>query len=160
MDKYEERRLALKSLVDTLGRGGIARVATRLNIEPSYVSRMLFPAGRNGRKRIGEDMLDALVEAYPDWFASSYVTQKTPQINLGEAPASQDNPSNGHNNTDIRKMYQAAGKTTQAAVDLMLMPDAKRKSFGVDVALAISVLENRAPELLPQGEKHQPQGTD
>ncbi|MDR3353364.1 MAG: hypothetical protein LBO00_10280 [Zoogloeaceae bacterium] len=69
MDKYEKRRATLKGLVDSLGRGGIATVAARIGKEPNYVSRMLYPLGKLGRKRIGEDSMDALVAEYPEWFA-------------------------------------------------------------------------------------------
>lgn len=68
MDKYEKRRAALKGLVDSLGRGGIATIAARIGKEPNYVSRMLYPPGKKGRKRIGEDSADALAAAYPEWF--------------------------------------------------------------------------------------------
>lgn len=68
MDKYESRRADLKALVDSLGRGGIAAVASSIGKEPNYVSRMLYPPGKQGRKRIGEDSLDLLVAAYPEWF--------------------------------------------------------------------------------------------
>jgi hypothetical protein len=43
MDKYEKRRAALQALIDSLGRGGISKVAERIDKQPSYVSRMLFP---------------------------------------------------------------------------------------------------------------------
>lgn len=67
-DKYEKRRTALKALADSLGRGGIATIAARIGKEPNYVSRMLYPPGRQGRKRIGEDSLEKLNEAFPGLF--------------------------------------------------------------------------------------------
>lgn len=70
MDKYEARRLALRKLIDAKGRGGIAEVATRIGKPDNYVSRMLYPAGKPGRKRIGEDTLDDLVAAYPAAFSA------------------------------------------------------------------------------------------
>lgn len=70
MDKYEARRRALKALVNHFGHGGIARIADRIDKAPNYVSRMLYEPGKPGRKRIGEDTLDALVEAYPEAFSS------------------------------------------------------------------------------------------
>lgn len=71
MDKYEQRRLALKALSDSLGRGGVAAIATRIGKDASYVSRMLYEPGKAGRKRIGEDMLGLLAAAYPDSFGDS-----------------------------------------------------------------------------------------
>lgn len=67
LDRYETRRLALKALVDELGRGGRATVAKRIEKEPSYIARMLYPPGKDGRKRIGDELVDAITRAYPDW---------------------------------------------------------------------------------------------
>lgn len=78
MDKYESRRADLKALVDSLGRGGIAAVASSIGKEPNYVSRMLYPPGKQGRKRIGEDSLDLLVAAYPEWFGEKNTEPKRP----------------------------------------------------------------------------------
>lgn len=68
MDKYEQRRKALRALVDELGRGGISAVAQKIGKESSYVSRMLYPEGKNGKKRIGEDTVELLQKAYPEFF--------------------------------------------------------------------------------------------
>ncbi|WP_256775450.1 MULTISPECIES: S24 family peptidase [unclassified Stenotrophomonas] len=83
MDKYEARRAALKELVDGLGRGGIAAVAGRIGKDASYVSRMLYGPEKAGRKRIGEDVLAQLGDAFPDHFsellvASSFSSNATP----------------------------------------------------------------------------------
>lgn len=67
MDKYEVRRNALEALVKKLGRGGIAKVAQEIRKEPSYVSRMLYPPGKSGRKRIGEDSAEILDSKFPGW---------------------------------------------------------------------------------------------
>jgi SOS-response transcriptional repressor LexA len=69
MDKYEKRRAALQALIDGLGRGGISKVAERIDKQPSYVSRMLFPPTKDGFKRIGEDTADVLNAAFPGWLA-------------------------------------------------------------------------------------------
>lgn len=71
MDKYEQRRAALQALVDELGRGGIASIAQQIGKDASYVSRMLYPSGKTGGKRIGENTVEALARAYPAHFASS-----------------------------------------------------------------------------------------
>lgn len=67
MDKYEKRRLALQRLANGFGRGGIAKVAQAIGKEPNYVSRMLYPSGKDGRKRIGEDSVEVLDEKFPGW---------------------------------------------------------------------------------------------
>lgn len=68
MDKYERRRQALIALAGRLGRGGIAKIAHAIDKQPDYVSRMKYPAGKSGRKRIGEDTLQALLEHFPEDF--------------------------------------------------------------------------------------------
>lgn len=67
MDKYEQRRKALRALVDSLGRGGISAVAQKIGKDSSYVSRMLYPEGKNGMKRMGEDTVEVLQKAFPEF---------------------------------------------------------------------------------------------
>lgn len=67
MEKFEVRRLALQALVDQLGRGGIAAIAQKIGKDASYVSRMLYPSDKKGSKRIGEETLETLTLAYPDF---------------------------------------------------------------------------------------------
>lgn len=67
MDKYEKRRVALRRLADSFGHGGIARIAQEIGKEPNYVSRMLYPAGKSGRKRIGEESVEILDKKFPGW---------------------------------------------------------------------------------------------
>lgn len=71
MDKYEQRRQALRALVDGLGRGGISAVAKKIGKEASYVSRMLYPEGKSGMKRIGEDTVELLRAEYPGLFVAT-----------------------------------------------------------------------------------------
>lgn len=66
MDKYERRWLALRGLVSALGHGGISEISARTGIDASYVSRMCYPEGKRGRKRIGEGSWDKLVDAFPE----------------------------------------------------------------------------------------------
>lgn len=73
MDKFEQRRIALRALANDLGRGGLAKIGAKIGKDASYVSRMLYEPGKAGRKRIGEDTLAALSSAYPDRFPSSPV---------------------------------------------------------------------------------------
>lgn len=65
MDRYEQRRRALKKLASSLGYGGIAAIADAIGKVPNYVSRMLYEQGRPGYKRIGEETWDAIVRAFP-----------------------------------------------------------------------------------------------
>jgi len=67
MDKYEFRRLAFKKLIESFGDGGQAKVAKAIAKEPSYVNRMLYPAGKPGKKRIGENTVEILSNCFPGW---------------------------------------------------------------------------------------------
>lgn len=70
MNKHEIRRASLKRLVESLGHGGITLVSSKTGIDPSYVSRMLYPPEKSGAKNIGEELADKLAAAFPDWFAT------------------------------------------------------------------------------------------
>lgn len=81
MDKYEQRRNALQTLVNELGRGGIANIAQKIGKDASYVSRMLYPADKSGAKRIGEDTMDLLACAFPEHF-----TLNSPEALIAKTP--------------------------------------------------------------------------
>ena len=66
MNRSEQRRLALATLVESKGRGGITEISGRTGIAADYISRMLYPVGKPGKKGIGEDTWDVLVAAYPE----------------------------------------------------------------------------------------------
>lgn len=102
---YEHRRNALQALVDSLGRGGIASIAQQIGKDPSYVSRMLYPAGKSGAKRIGEDTAHVLAKAFPAFFgvareslpavaASHSATAAQPPVGVPTFP--RDDPPEGY----------------------------------------------------------------
>lgn len=64
MDKYERRRLRLIEIRDELCDGSGASLAKRIDKSDSYVSRMLWPEGREGRKRIGEGMVEHVEDVF------------------------------------------------------------------------------------------------
>lgn len=66
-ETYEKRRAALRNLVNSMGRGGIARVARELSVEASYISRALYPPDKAGRKNIGDETVVKLNEKFPGW---------------------------------------------------------------------------------------------
>lgn len=63
MDKFEIRRLNLRALLRTHCDGKAATLADKIGRSPSYVSRMLYVEGKEGKKRIGEDMRDFIESA-------------------------------------------------------------------------------------------------
>lgn len=64
MDKYERRRLRLIELIKTQCNGVAAEFARRIERDASYVARMLYPEGKNGKKRIADDMMELIENAY------------------------------------------------------------------------------------------------
>ncbi|WP_230682748.1 LexA family protein [Pluralibacter gergoviae] len=64
MDKYEKRRLRLIQLRDDYCNGNASMLARKIEREPSYVSRMLWPEGKAGRKRIADDMIEIIEKAF------------------------------------------------------------------------------------------------
>ncbi len=67
MDKFEQRRQALLALRAQLGHGAISQIASRIDVDPSYVSRMLYPEGKAGQKRIGEEAPVSPEDQIPAW---------------------------------------------------------------------------------------------
>lgn len=105
MDKYEQRRQALRALVDSLGRGGISAVAQKIGKDSSYVSRMLYPEGKNGMKRMGEDTVEVLQKAFPEFMehlakeageqpgqARHHAESQAPASASSEAPSADGGP--------------------------------------------------------------------
>lgn len=68
---YEERRSALIALRDKFGRGAIAHIAKETGLDSNYVSRLLYPAGKAGKKNIGDETVQKLDQAFPGWMAAS-----------------------------------------------------------------------------------------
>lgn len=64
MDKFEHRRLRLAELREARCNGRTATLARRIGRDASYVARMLYPEGKLGKKRIAEEMIDVIEEAF------------------------------------------------------------------------------------------------
>lgn len=64
---YEQRRQDLKRLIEKMGRGSIASVAKTIDVEPNYISRALYPPGKDGKKNIGDELVIKLDRHYPEW---------------------------------------------------------------------------------------------
>ncbi|MCE9874249.1 helix-turn-helix transcriptional regulator [Hafnia alvei] len=60
MDKFEIRRQRLRQLRDERFNGKASALANEIGVDPSYVSRMLYPEDKKGRKRIGEEMVETI----------------------------------------------------------------------------------------------------
>lgn len=68
MDKNEIRRTNLQTLMDRAygadQRGAKAKLAKRLGKQADYISRCLYPPGKDGRKNIGEDFAREIEAAF------------------------------------------------------------------------------------------------
>jgi phage repressor protein C with HTH and peptisase S24 domain len=64
MDKYEKRRLKLIWLRDNRCNGKASALAEVIKRDPSYVSRMLYPEGKAGKKRIADDMIEVIEDGF------------------------------------------------------------------------------------------------
>lgn len=65
MDMYEIRRQNLLRLITMKCEGRPSDLARRIERDPSYVTRMLYPEGKAGKKRIGDDMVVLIENSIP-----------------------------------------------------------------------------------------------
>lgn len=71
MDKREKRRLRLIQVRDELFGGSAADLGRAIGKDASYVSRMLYPEGKPGRKRIGEESVEVIEKAL-EWTPGTF----------------------------------------------------------------------------------------
>ena len=71
MDKYAIRREALRTLINNSYGGVKASFAKAADIDESYVSRLLYPDGKAGLKRIGEDTVEKISRIHPYWLKTA-----------------------------------------------------------------------------------------
>lgn len=84
-DKFEVRRLRLQQLRDELCNGKNVALAEKIGREPSYVSRMLYPEGKEGKRRIGDDMIEVIERAFrlPAGWLNGYIDSILSNTNSG-----------------------------------------------------------------------------
>jgi len=95
MDKFEIRRLNLRAVIRSHCDGKAVTLANKIGREASYVSRMLAPDGKKGKKRIGEDMRDFIESALmlPKGWLDTEATAIAEMH--GTTTAAQNTPSDG-----------------------------------------------------------------
>lgn len=108
---YEQRRIDLQRLVAKMGRGACARIGEALEVEPNYISRCLYPAGKRGKKNIGDETTLKLDLKYPGWRSEA------------EAPRVEQT-------TNIR--YAQFNSTISEVIEIMnrLLPDEQQQVLG------------------------------
>jgi phage repressor protein C with HTH and peptisase S24 domain len=67
MNKYQHRRLALERLVEKVG--SQSKLADIIEMNASYISRLLYDDGKPGKKNIGEDTVEKINKHFPGWSA-------------------------------------------------------------------------------------------
>ncbi len=89
MDKYEKRRLRLIQLRDDYCDGKAVSIARKIDREPSYVSRMLYPEGKSGKKRIADDMVEIIERSFdlPRGWMDGLVAQDVQNIRVTKQPS-------------------------------------------------------------------------
>lgn len=161
MDMYEHRRLRLLELFDTKkygGHGGLARLAKDTGIDASYISRLRYPEGKKGRKRLADETIQALQAGAglaPGWFDMPLGTPATARtlVSIDRAPRLQavenDYPPEC---MDLWKRYSAASPRARKIVDAALSHDKardRRDPIGamVDGMLAMSDDGTPSPDM-------------
>lgn len=81
MDKYEFRRQRLSLILREKCNGKPSILATKIGRDPSYVSRLLYPEGKKGKRRIADDLIEAIGTAFPEW-----LDDDKPSANAAEQP--------------------------------------------------------------------------
>lgn len=59
MDEFEPRQLLLMQIRDKRCGGNSAELARRIVKDPTYVNRLFYPIGKQGRKGIGLEIMDS-----------------------------------------------------------------------------------------------------
>ena len=88
MDKYERRRLQLMELLKTRCSGKKSVLAKKIEKEPSYVSRILYPEGKAGKKRIADDLIEAIEKGFQlphGWLDTEHPVPNLPTQGVEEA---------------------------------------------------------------------------
>lgn len=111
--KREIRQQRLRQLIDEMSNGNIADFARKIDREPSYVSRMLYPADKNGAKPIGEKMINDICKKLDlplNWFETTEdlpdnVLDESIVIDVLNVEASAGNGSTGDLVEVVSRLY-------------------------------------------------------
>src|ERR1700761_1572084 len=64
MTRHQHRKDRLRELIDAACEGKIVVLADKIARSPSYVSRLLYPEGKDGSRNVGEDIGEAIERAF------------------------------------------------------------------------------------------------
>lgn len=128
VDKYELRRLRLAELRDAKCGGVAAVLAGRIGRDASYVSRMLYPEGKAGKKRIADDMIEVIEKAFDlprGWFDMPLGTRSSSEGALFGVATGTDGEC-----LDLWQRYNSASAEQKTLVEVALdwkQPSAERR---------------------------------
>lgn len=149
MPREEHWRHRLIELMTHLKVSQVA-FAEKTGIDPTYVSRLLYPPGKKGRKNLGLDTMRSICTAYSlrtDWFDQPTSTA-LPGFEGTFAPATAEPSATGNmiplplfTEEGSSKEYKTRTWPFQAASHQRLM--ALKKLLGVDYAVALRDIEEQ-----------------
>lgn len=117
MDKYEIRRLNLRALLHSHCGGRAATLADLIGRSPSYVSRMLYAEGKEGKKRIGEDMRDIIEDALSLSRGSLDRELTDAAEGVKEAPGAESHSAHANDAAPVLEQASAQPTTTLERLD-------------------------------------------
>lgn len=111
--KRQLRQQRLRQLIDEISNGSIAEFARKIDKEPSYISRMLYPADKNGAKPIGEKIIAEIcskLDLPSNWFENDAelpheIFRDSIIIEVLNVEASAGNGANGDLVEVVRKLH-------------------------------------------------------
>lgn len=122
IDKYEIRRLRLLELRDRECGGNTSELARKLDRNPTYVLRMLYPEGKEGKKRIADDMIELISSVFNlplGWLDGKDIT------NTINWPFESVSPKRYHTLSTTQK--DAIENSVKTMVDAFLGPETVRQ---------------------------------
>jgi len=144
MTKLEARQAWVRGIIDRECGGNKAAFARRIGKSDSYVNRMLFPKGKPNAKGIGDEIMQAVVEAFPTAGLPLGDLHAAPERGLQPTASEQrDNDILALQMTmeslvkSVSENLPAAG----AAFDGHLRARAREESFSTRAGLLASVLK-------------------
>ena len=152
MDKYERRRLRLTELITGRCSGVAAAFARAIGRDASYVSRMLYPEGKAGKKRIADDMMEVIEKAFDlprGWLDGEGLGDQRstgPSEQTTGSPISQDDADDVLVETRARTLAQRASEIGKLWMEL---PPERRDEIEAQLRTEVGEPESALKRIRP-----------
>lgn len=153
MDKYERRRLRLIELIAGRCGGVAAAFARAIGRDASYVSRMLYPEGKIGKKRIADDMMEVIEKAFDlprGWLDSD---GSGDQRSAGISDQATGSPASQGDDTDDALVEDRARTLAQRASEIgklwMELPSERRDEIEAQLRAEVGEPESTFKRIRP-----------